>query len=136
VKWVHQRVFVGVDGQYLEAVVGLALGVFQSRPRLRWALACQTSITKKDNEMSCCAVRYKPEWARMIKSFRHKGLQRFFETGSKAGTQAAHAARLRLQLAALDQALKPEDLSAPAWGLHPLKGDLKGHWAITVNGNW
>ena len=72
----------------------------------------------------------------MIKSFRHKGLQRFFESGSKAGIQAAHAARLRLQLAALDQAVKPEDLSSPAWGLHHLKGDLKGHWAITVNGNW
>ena len=72
----------------------------------------------------------------MIKSFRHKGLQRFFESGSKADIQAAHAARLRLQLAALDQAVKPEDLSAPAWGLHHLKGDLKGHWAITVNGNW
>lgn len=72
----------------------------------------------------------------MIKSFRHKGLQRFFETGSKAGIQAAHADKLRLQLAALDQAIQPEDLSAPSWGLHPLKGDLKGHWAITVNGNW
>lgn len=72
----------------------------------------------------------------MIKSFRHKGLQRFFETGSKAGIQAAHAAKLRLQLAALDQAIRPEDLSAPSWELHPLKGDLKGHWALTVNGNW
>ncbi|MDR9839711.1 MULTISPECIES: type II toxin-antitoxin system RelE/ParE family toxin [Herbaspirillum] len=72
----------------------------------------------------------------MIKSFRHKGLHRFFETGSKAGIQAAHATKLRLQLAALDQAVQPEDLSAPSWGLHPLKGDLKGHWAITVNGNW
>jgi len=72
----------------------------------------------------------------MIKSFRHKGLQRFFETGNKAGIQAAHAPRLQLQLAALDQAVKPEDLCAPAWALHPLKGGLKGHWAITVNGNW
>ena len=72
----------------------------------------------------------------MIKSFRHKGLQRFFETGNKAGIQAAHAGRLRLQLAALDQALAPQDMSAPAWALHALKGDLKGHWAITVNGNW
>ena len=72
----------------------------------------------------------------MIKSFRHKGLQRFFETGSKAGIQAAHATRLRLQLAALDQAVKPEDLFAPAWELHPLKGVLKGLWAVTVNGNW
>jgi len=72
----------------------------------------------------------------MIKSFRHKGLQRFFETGSKAGIQAVHATRLRLQLAALDQAVRPEDLSAASWNPHPLKGDLKGHWALTVNGNW
>jgi proteic killer suppression protein len=72
----------------------------------------------------------------MIKSFRHKGLQRFFETGSKAGIQAAHAAKLRLQLATLNQATRPEDLSAPSWALHPLKGDLKNHWAVTVNGNW
>lgn len=72
----------------------------------------------------------------MIKTFRHKGLQRYFETGSKAGIQAAHATKLRLQLAALDQATKAEDLSAPSWELHPLKGDLKGHWSITVNGNW
>jgi proteic killer suppression protein len=72
----------------------------------------------------------------MIKSFRHKGLQRFFETGSKSGIQAVHAAKLRLQLGALDQVVKPEDLSAPSWRLHSLTGDLKGHWAITVNGNW
>ena len=71
----------------------------------------------------------------MIKSFRHKGLERFFLTGSKSGIQAVHASKLRLQLGALDQAVKPEDLSAPAWALHPLKGDLKGHWALTVNGN-
>jgi len=72
----------------------------------------------------------------MIKSFRHKGLQRFFESGSKSGIQAAHATKLRLQLAALDQAIKPEDLSAPSWALHPLEGDLRGHWSLTVNGNW
>ena len=72
----------------------------------------------------------------MIKSFRHKGLKQFFETGSKAGIQPSHAQRLRLQLFALDQAIKPEDLSAPAWRLHALQGDLKGHWAVTVSGNW
>jgi proteic killer suppression protein len=72
----------------------------------------------------------------MIKSFRHKGLQRFFETGSKAGIQSAHAAKLRLQLAALDQATRPEDLAAPSWELHSLKGKLAGHWAMTVSGNW
>ena len=72
----------------------------------------------------------------MIKSFRHKGLQRFFETGQKSGIQAAHASKLRLQLLALHQAVRPEDLSAPSWALHPLKGALKGHWALTVNANW
>ncbi|NGZ83317.1 type II toxin-antitoxin system RelE/ParE family toxin [Duganella aceris] len=72
----------------------------------------------------------------MIKSFRHKGLQRFFETGSKAGIQAAHAPRLLLQLAALHRAARPEDLLVASWSLHQLKGDLKGHWAMTVNGNW
>ena len=81
-------------------------------------------------------MRYRLQLLTMIKSFRHKGLQRFFEAGSKAGIQAAHASKLRLRLAALDQAVKPEDLSAPSWNLHPLKGDMKGHWALTVNGNW
>lgn len=81
-------------------------------------------------------MRYMLQFIQMIKSFRHKGLQRFFETGSKSGIQAAHATKLRLQLAALDQAVKAEDLGAPSWGLHPLKGVLKGHWAVTVNGNW
>lgn len=74
--------------------------------------------------------------ASMIKSFRHNGLERFFREGSKAGIQPAHANRLRLQLAALDQALSPQDMSAPPWKLHQLKGDLAAHWAITVNGNW
>lgn len=72
----------------------------------------------------------------MIKSFAHKGIKAFFETGSKAGIQAAHAPRLRLQLAALNRAKKPDDMAVPGWRLHALKGDLAGHWAITVNGNW
>lgn len=90
------------------------------------------------NERAKCLLRVsiRDTISSMIKSFRHNGLQRFFETGSKAGIQATHAVNLRLQLAALDQAVAPEDLSAPSWGLHPLAGDLKGHWAITVNGNW
>jgi len=72
----------------------------------------------------------------MIKTFQHKGLKRFFETGSKVGIQAAHADKLRLQLFALNNAIRPEDMSAPSWKLHPLKGELTGQWAITVNGNW
>jgi len=72
----------------------------------------------------------------MIKSFRHKGLQAFFEKGTKAGIQAHHASKLRLQLIALSRASKPEDLAAPGWRLHLLSGDLAGYWSITVNGNW
>lgn len=72
----------------------------------------------------------------MIRSFRHQGLRRFFFQGRRAGIQPSHASKLRLQLAALDQARGPEDLSAPAWKLHPLKGKYAGHWALTVSGHW
>ena len=72
----------------------------------------------------------------MIKSFAHKGLERFFKSGSKVGIQAAHAKRLRLQLAKLDTSVSPEDMALPGWKLHPLKGSLKGHWAVWVDQNW
>jgi plasmid maintenance system killer/proteic killer protein, relE/parE family protein, cytotoxic translational repressor of toxin-antitoxin stability system len=72
----------------------------------------------------------------MIKSFKHKGLQKFFETGSKAGIQAAHAARLRVQLTALQSAACPANMDAPGWNLHPLSGNLQNHWSVKVNGNW
>ena len=72
----------------------------------------------------------------MIKSFAHKGIKAFFESGTKAGIQAAHAPRLRLQLAALNRAKVPADMGVTNWKLHPLKGDMAGHWAITVSGNW
>ncbi|KAE9528453.1 type II toxin-antitoxin system RelE/ParE family toxin [Testudinibacter aquarius] len=72
----------------------------------------------------------------MIKSFKHKGLEKFFTTGSTAGIQAKHANKLRIQLTALNNAKQAEDMNAPPWKLHSLKGNLKGHWSITVNGNW
>lgn len=72
----------------------------------------------------------------MIRSFRHKGLERFFRTGSTAGIQAKHAKRLRLQLARLDVASAPKDMNAPGWKLHPLQGALAGHWSIWVSGQW
>lgn len=72
----------------------------------------------------------------MIKSFRHKGLRRFYETGSIAGVQSAHQKRLRMQLAALDTAQTIEDMDIPGFRLHPLKGKQKGVWAISVSGNW
>jgi toxin HigB-1 len=72
----------------------------------------------------------------MIRSFRHKGLERFFHEGSKAGIQAAHVPRLRLQLGRLDTASGPADMNLPGWRLHPLKGSLRGLWAVSVSGNW
>jgi proteic killer suppression protein len=72
----------------------------------------------------------------MIKSFRHKGIKKFFETGSKAGIQAAHAAKLRRQLAQLNRAQEPADMNLPGWRLHDLEGMLDGHWSVWVNGNW
>jgi proteic killer suppression protein len=72
----------------------------------------------------------------MIRSYRHKGLQRFAETGSKAGIQPDHAVRLRKLLTVLDVAAQPGDLDAPGNHLHALQGDLRNHWSIRVNGNW
>jgi proteic killer suppression protein len=72
----------------------------------------------------------------VIKSFRHKGLQRFYDTGVKSGIQARHANRLRLQLAALDTAHKLNDMDVPGYRLHALKGKMKGRWSIWVSGNW
>jgi toxin HigB-1 len=72
----------------------------------------------------------------MVKSFRHAGIEKFFRTGSKAGIQPVHAAKLSIQLYALDVAKSPSDLEKPGWRLHRLKGDLEGHWSIRVSGNW
>ena len=73
----------------------------------------------------------------MIRSLVHKGLQAFFEHGSKAGIQAAHAPRLARQLSRLDQARVPREMNIPGWRLHRLGGQaLGGHWAVSVSGNW
>jgi proteic killer suppression protein len=72
----------------------------------------------------------------VILSYRHKGLKKFGETGSKSGIQPKHAERLRRLLTALDVASRAEDMNASGSGLHSLKGNLQGHWAVTVSGNW
>lgn len=72
----------------------------------------------------------------MIKTFKHKGLRLYFETGSTRGIQVKHAMRLRMQLTALNTAMEVSDLDIPGYKLHPLKGDRKGIWSITVSGNW
>jgi len=72
----------------------------------------------------------------VIKSFKHQGLAEFFNSGSTRGIKAAHARKLRMQLAAMDTATVIEDMNIPGYRLHPLKGDRKGLWSITVSGNW
>ena len=72
----------------------------------------------------------------MIKSFRHKGLRRLFETGTTSGVQASHVKRLRMQLAALDTAQTIRDMDIAGFRLHRLKGEMHGRWSISVNGNW
>jgi toxin HigB-1 len=72
----------------------------------------------------------------VISSFKHKGLERSFTTGSKAGIQPQHADRLRLILGRLNVSTGAKDMNLPGLGLHELKGDRKGTWAAKVSGNW
>jgi len=72
----------------------------------------------------------------MIKSFIHKGLEKFYRTASKVGIQAQHSERLRLILAQLNQAKTIQDMDIPFLRLHELKGSKKGIWSVTVQANW
>lgn len=72
----------------------------------------------------------------MIRSFKHKGLAKFFSTGSAAGIQTAHANRLRLILGRLQAATSPKDMDLPGLRLHELVGNGSGTWSVTVSGNW
>ncbi len=72
----------------------------------------------------------------MILTFRHKGLESFFKSGSMAGIQPVHAKRLRELLTALNAAKGPQDLGRPSWRLHGLSGDRSGFHAVTVQANW
>ncbi|WP_303639172.1 MULTISPECIES: type II toxin-antitoxin system RelE/ParE family toxin [Stenotrophomonas] len=72
----------------------------------------------------------------MIIGFRHKGLARLYRYGSASGVRQSHAGRLLMILSILDVACGPQDLAMPGLRLHALKGGLKGHWSVWVNGNW
>ena len=72
-----------------------------------------------------------------IKSFRHKGLKRLFEDDDRRSVAAGRAQKIADVLAVLDTAEEPGDVGLfPGWRLHPLKGDLKGWWSVTITGNW
>ena len=72
----------------------------------------------------------------MIIGFAHKGLEKFYRTGSKSGIQSKHAQRLRLILSNLDQAEGTDDMDMPGLALRELKGKRKGIWTVRVSGNW
>lgn len=72
-----------------------------------------------------------------IRSFRHKGLKRLFENNQNRGIPAEQVEKIFDVLAAIDTAEEPADIGLfPGWRLHPLKGDLKGFWSVTITGNW
>ena len=72
----------------------------------------------------------------MVKSFRHKGLQKFFFDGTKKGIQPKHAEKLADILDLLEAASEIQDMNFPGSDLHPLKGNLRGYWSVKVSGNW
>lgn len=72
----------------------------------------------------------------MIKSFKHKGLQRFHERDDHSGLRPDLANVIQDILTVLDEAVSPQELNLPGYRLHPLRGALKGYWAVTVRANW
>ena len=73
---------------------------------------------------------------RMIRTWKHKGLKRFYEMGSTSGVQAKHKMRLKIILQRLEAATCAEDLNLPGMRFHKLKGKYKNYYSVTVNGNW
>jgi len=72
----------------------------------------------------------------MIKTFKHRGLKRFFEFGTTSGIRAAHSAKILDRLTFLHTATCVEDMDIPGYRLHELKGKMAHHWAVDVSGNW
>ena len=72
----------------------------------------------------------------MIQSFRHKGLKKLFERAEAKGIRQDHVEKVENILFVLNRAPKPEDMNLPGFRLHPLKGNLKGFYAVTVRANW
>jgi proteic killer suppression protein len=103
-------------------------------PRRSFLHALRSAARRVSRIVGCNLLGY--TWSVAIKSFRHKGLERFFATGSKQGIQAKQADRLRLVLGLLHAATSPRDLGLPGLDLHELQGTRRGTWAVKVSGNW
>lgn len=93
-------------------------------------MSCEFYVSSLD---VCCVTRYS---CAMIKSWQHKGLKRFYETGSKAGIKPEQSVRLKIVLQRLDAAIRPKDMDTPGMRFHPLKGELAEFYSVTVSGNW
>src|SRR5690554_6183028 len=107
----------------------------------RLAFSLRSSIAKRGSHLNAalCEIDtcYVTGYAQgMIRSFKHKGLAKFFKSGSTAGIQAAHAKRLRLILGRLNAASDAKDMDLPGLRLHELSGNRVGLWSVTVSGNW
>jgi proteic killer suppression protein len=72
----------------------------------------------------------------VIRSFRHKSLKDFFETGSRRSIRADLAKRIRIRLDVIDAATTIRDIDLPGFRLHELKGSRVGTWSVWVSGNW
>lgn len=72
----------------------------------------------------------------MIKSIKHKGLEKFFLKGDTSGINSGHAKKISNRLVFLNRAKNVQDMDLPGFRLHSLKGDLKDHWAVDVSGNY
>ena len=80
--------------------------------------------------------RLSPYTWKVIRSFRHPGLKQLYEGGRSAKVSQNHVAKLSRILTALDRSKGPEGMDLPGFRLHPLKGRMKGHHAVSVSGNW
>jgi proteic killer suppression protein len=72
----------------------------------------------------------------MIRSFRHRGLKRLYERGDRSGIRPDLLDTVERILTILDASATPQALDLPRYRLHPLKGELKGLWSVTVRANW
>ncbi len=72
----------------------------------------------------------------MIRGFKHRGLKRLYERGDRSGIRPDLLETVERILTVLDMAATPQALDLPRYHLHPLKGDLKGFWSVTVRADW
>jgi plasmid maintenance system killer protein/REP element-mobilizing transposase RayT len=123
-----------LSGKVREIEASIKMSQEQAPPPPNPLAATDRTVLFFEKSVAYCAIYYMI--LSMIKSFKHKGLRKFFETGSVSGVQPGHKQKLRIRLIALDTATCIDDMNTPGWRLHSLKGDRQRLWAIDVNRNW